>query len=129
MFFTLASLGLPGLGNFVGEFLVLLGTYQRSVPLAILASLGLIVSTVYSLWIIQCAFHGPNREGWKLPDLSGRESAIMGALMVALIWLGVYPASVLDVSSPALKAIKGVATGSAQAAQQRPETEVSHDVR
>jgi NADH-quinone oxidoreductase subunit M len=106
LFFALASLGLPGLGNFVGEFLVLLGTYPRSVPLAVLASLGLIASAVYSLWIIQAAFHGPNREAWKLADLSGRELAMMGVLMAVLLGLGLYPAPVLTAAGPTLKAIR-----------------------
>ena len=60
LFFAVASLGLPGLGNFVGEFLVLLGTYQTNTPMAVVATLGLIVSVVYSLWMIQVAFQGPN---------------------------------------------------------------------
>ena len=101
MFFALASLGLPGLGNFVGEFLVLLGTYQRSVTLAVCAALGLIVATVYSLWIVQQAFHGPNREGWKLPDLGRREAIMMGILMAALLWLGLYPAPLFRTTEPA----------------------------
>ncbi len=106
MFFALASLGLPGLGNFVGEFLVLLGTYQRSIPLAVLASLGLIVATVYSLWIIQRAFHGPNREGWKLADLSPRELTVMGVLMAVLVWLGIFPSPVFRMVGPVLGALE-----------------------
>ncbi len=109
MFFALASLGLPGLGNFVGEFLVLLGTYQRSVPLAVCAALGLIVATVYSLWIVQQAFHGPNREGWKLPDLGRREAIMMGILMAALLWLGLYPAPLFRTTEPALKTLETAA--------------------
>lgn len=113
MFFALASMGLPGLGNFVGEFLVLLGTYQRSVPLAVLASLGLVVATVYSLWIIQLAFHGPNSNAWKLPDLSRREAFVMSVLMAALLWLGIYPSPVLSTSRPAVKALENAVGGSA----------------
>jgi NADH-quinone oxidoreductase subunit M len=109
MFFALASLGLPGLGNFVGEFLVLLGTYQRNVPLAVVASLGLVVATVYSLWIIQRAFHGPNREGWKLADLRPRESAVLGVLMATLVWLGVYPSPVFKMAAPTLAALEKTA--------------------
>ena len=106
MFLALASLGLPGLGNFIGEFLVLLGTYQYNVPLAVLASLGLIVATVYSLWIIQRAFHGPNREGWKLADLGPREMAVMGVLMAALVWLGIYPSPVFKMAGSTLAAVQ-----------------------
>lgn len=67
MFFAMASLGLPGLGNFIGEFLVLVGTYQVSITATVFASVGLIVSTVYSLWIIHLIFHGPAAEGVEDP--------------------------------------------------------------
>lgn len=103
--FALASLGLPGLGNFVGEFLVLLGTYQVSLPLAVVATLGFIVSTVYSLWMIQVAFQGPNKEGWKLLDMTPRELAIMAAMAAILIWLGIYPQPFLHTSSSSMQAI------------------------
>jgi len=129
MFFALASLGLPGLGNFVGEFLVLLGTYQRSVPLAVAASLGLIVATVYSLWIIQRAFHGPNREGWKLADLGLRELAVMGVLMAVLVWLGIYPSPVFRTAGPALKALESRAAEITDLKAERPAAETTHGTR
>ena len=86
MVFVMASLGLPGLGNFVGEILVLQGTYMVNVPIAILATLGFIFSTVYSLWLIQRAFYGPNRHNWKVPNLNARELAIMVVMIVALLY-------------------------------------------
>ncbi|MEJ2208107.1 MAG: NADH-quinone oxidoreductase subunit M [Anaerolineae bacterium] len=91
LIFSLASLGLPGLANFVGEFLVLVGLYQVSVPIAAAATLGFIVSTVYSLWMMRRVFFGPNTEGWELPDLSIRETAIMAVLVAIVIWLGLFP--------------------------------------
>ena len=103
MLFSVASLGLPGLGNFVGEFLVLLGTYQVSVLAAVLAALGLIGSTVYALWIIQKAFHGENKAGWKLPDFSAREMAAMLAMIVVIVWLGLYPQPMLDTARQAIQ--------------------------
>jgi NADH-quinone oxidoreductase subunit M len=109
LFFALASLGLPGLGNFVGEFLVLLGTYQVNTPIAVLATLGLIVSTIYSLWMIQRVFQGPNRAGWKLPDMTGREAAIMAAMIVITVWLGLYPQPVLNTTTPALDHLQRLA--------------------
>jgi NADH-quinone oxidoreductase subunit M len=110
MFFALASLGLPGLGNFVSEILILFGTYRDSVPAAVLATLGLISATVYALWMIQAVFHGPNKEGWKLPDLSGREAAVMGVMIVATLWLGLYPQPVLKTISPALHHLEQTVT-------------------
>jgi NADH-quinone oxidoreductase subunit M len=105
--FAMASLGLPGLGNFVGEFLVLLGTYQVNRLAAGLATLGFIVSTVYSLWIIQCVFHGrpqhADRKTWKLYDLTAREAAIMALLIVIIVWVGLFPQTVLDAGTSALE--------------------------
>jgi NADH-quinone oxidoreductase subunit M len=96
LFFAMASLGLPGLGNFVAEFLVLLGVYQVSPALAAVASLGLIAAMIYSLWFVQTAFHGPRTDEQKVPDLGLREMAVMAAMMAALIWLGLYPQPVLN---------------------------------
>jgi NADH-quinone oxidoreductase subunit M len=106
MVFALASLGLPGLGNFVGEFLVLLGLYQVSPPFAIVATVGFIVSTVYSLWMMRRAFFGQNTEGWKLPDLSLREGAIMAILIAVIFWLGLFPKTVLETSGPAIEVLQ-----------------------
>ncbi len=107
--FAMASLGLPGLGNFVGEFLVLLGVFRVNVLLAVLATLGFIVSTVYSLWLIQRVFHGPNRSGWKLPDMNARQAVILGSLILAILWLGLYPQPVLNTARPALDTLQQAA--------------------
>jgi NADH-quinone oxidoreductase subunit M len=100
--FALASLGLPGFGNFVGEFLVLLGAYRVSIPAAVFAAAGLISAVIYALWLIQSAFHGPNDRRWRLADLSGRETATMAVMIAVVLWLGVYPQPVLDTARPAL---------------------------
>ena len=106
MFFVLASLGLPGLGNFVAEFLVLAGSYQASIALTAVAALGLVTSTIYSLRMVQKTFHGSNEKQWKLPDLSLREMAVMAWLIVALLWMGLYPKPVIDTANPALQTLR-----------------------
>jgi NADH-quinone oxidoreductase subunit M len=97
LFFVMASAGLPGLGDFVGEFLVLLGAYQANVGLAVVASLGIIAATLYGLRITSEVFQGPNRHGWRLPDLFPREWVIVGCMMAGLLWLGVYPQSFIGI--------------------------------
>ncbi len=111
LLFALASLGLPGLGNFVGEFLVLLGVYQVSIPLAVLASLGFIVSTVYALWLVQRVFLGRNKHHRQLPDYNLRESAIMAVMIVVITALGLYPQPVLSTARGALKKLGSYAPG------------------
>jgi NADH-quinone oxidoreductase subunit M len=95
MVFALASLGLPGLGNFIGEFLVLVGAYRSSVAATFLASLGLIGASIYALWIMQRVFHGPGQTDRKPVDLGGREMAAMAAMIVVIVWLGLFPQPVL----------------------------------
>jgi NADH-quinone oxidoreductase subunit M len=111
MLFALASLGLPGLGNFVGEFLVLLGTYPISPAAAILGTVGLVFAAIYSLAIVQRAFYGPNVEGWKPPDLSPREMSILGAMVAILVWLGCYPQPVFGTFLPALRQLVALTAG------------------
>jgi NADH-quinone oxidoreductase subunit M len=106
LLFAMASLGLPGLGNFVAEILVLLGTYRVSATFASLAVAGLVGATVYALWLVQATFHGPNREGWALTDLSRRETTVTAAMIVTIVWLGVYPQPILNTSAPALERLR-----------------------
>jgi len=100
--FALASLGLPGLGNFVGEILVLVGTFQVSAAMTIPAVEGLVLAAVYSLAMMQRVFFGENTRGWKLPDLSMRETVVLGTMMAGLVLLGLYPQPVLNMARPAL---------------------------
>ena len=91
LFFALASLGLPGLGNFVAEFLVLLGTFQVSPAIAVVATAGLVTATVYALAMMQRTFHGAPREEWRLSDLTGREMAAMLAMRRRPRWVRTVP--------------------------------------
>jgi NADH-quinone oxidoreductase subunit M len=102
MFFAMASLGLPGLGNFVGEFLVLVGTWQQHPLIALLAAVGLVPATVYSLWFVQRVFHGPPHQVQTTGDLSARELVAHALLAAGILWLGLYPQPVFDVASGAL---------------------------
>ena len=104
-FFVLAAMGLPGLGNFVGEFLILRGAYGAAPLITILAAIGLVPAALYSLIAIQRAFHGPVREARAIADFGWRENAMMLALAAAIIWLGVYPQPVLDVAAPSISAM------------------------
>jgi NADH-quinone oxidoreductase subunit M len=105
MILAMASLGLPGLGNFVAEFLVLVGSFLEARVVTVVAAGGLVLATVYSLYLAQSTFHGPNAAGWKLPDLTPREVAIFGAMVLTLVWLGMYPRPVIDAARPALHAV------------------------
>jgi NADH-quinone oxidoreductase subunit M len=94
--FVMASLGLPGLGSFVAEFLTLIGAWQTSHMLTILATMGLVAATVYSLRIMQKVFYGKEEKSHgELPDLSAREKLILLPMVGVIVWLGLFPQIVL----------------------------------
>ncbi|MBI1769789.1 MAG: NADH-quinone oxidoreductase subunit M [Bacteroidetes bacterium] len=96
LIFVLASLGLPGLGNFVAEFLTLLGAWQANQVLTIFATIGVVAATAYSLRIMQKVFLGNFSSDKIVPDLSLREKIIMVPLVIAIVWLGLFPQSVMN---------------------------------
>jgi len=103
LFFSLASLGLPGLANFIGEFLVLQGAFSVNRVLTIAAAVVLILAPVYALIVMQKAFYGPLRQSSPLPDVGRREWASLGLLVLIAVWLGLGPQAVLNISEPAVK--------------------------
>lgn len=105
LLFAMASLGLPGLGNFVAEFLVLMGAYQTNVLMTVLATLGLIASSIYALRVMQRVFYGHKEKEWQLADFSGREMVIMSSMIVLIVWLGLYPQPAINTAKPALQEI------------------------
>jgi len=103
MIATLSSIGLPGMNGFVGEFLVLVGTFKANVLYAVLATTGVILSACYMLWMFQRVMFNKlsNPENQKLKDLNKREWAILLPIVILIFWIGIYPKpliSRLDVS-------------------------------
>ncbi|MGC4021236.1 MAG: NADH-quinone oxidoreductase subunit M [Cyclobacteriaceae bacterium] len=93
--FVLASLGLPGLGNFVAEFLTLIGSWQANPVLTIFAAIGVVFATAYSLRIMQKVFLG-KADDKPLIDLSLREKIIFIPMVIIIIWLGLFPQPVMN---------------------------------
>jgi NADH-quinone oxidoreductase subunit M len=115
--FMLASLGLPGLNGFVGEFLVLVGTFRfPGVPLGglfwgPLAGIGVILAAVYLLWMFQRVMYGPVREAYRaLPDMSPLEIACAVPLLVMTVVLGVAPQPFIAIIEPSLDRVIRLAT-------------------
>jgi len=118
LFFALATLGLPGLGNFVGEFLILSGTFIVAPWVAIVASSGLVLAVVYSLILVQRALHGRVPGGvadvqLSLADLSRRELTMLLSLVVMLIGLGLYPQPVIDAARAPMHAFEMIYSAAA----------------
>ena len=105
MVFTMANVGLPGTSGFIGEFLTLLAAFKANSWVAIFATLGVILSAAYALYLYRRVIFGAlekaNLKG--LLDLSPREVAILAPLVILTIYYGVYPAPVLDVTAASVK--------------------------
>jgi NADH-quinone oxidoreductase subunit M len=102
---TLSSVGLPGTGGFVGEFLILLGTFQASPLAGIAASLGVLLGAVYMLTLCRKILFGPlsNPENQKLTDLTAREVGYLAPLAVLAVLMGIFPGIFLDKIRPSIE--------------------------
>ena len=124
LIFTMASIGLPGLNGFVGEFLILIGMFQRAwtdagsligvqlMVIAVLAVSGVVLGAWYMLWMVQRVFFGPLKEAHlsadqaaKIPDLSRLEILALSPLAVLIVWIGIYPRLFLQPIAPAANEI------------------------
>jgi len=119
--FAMASLGLPGLGNFVAEFLILLGSYGTHPVATIVATAGLVTSTIYALWMIQRAFYGPPREDVRPADLRLHELAVAGVMIAALVWIGLYPKSLIARTAGAVDSVRSIVSADAPESVQQGE--------
>ncbi|HWH79172.1 MAG TPA: NADH-quinone oxidoreductase subunit M [Candidatus Binatus sp.] len=105
MVVTFSSIGLPGLNGFVGEFLILLGSFGARAGWTALAATGVILGAIYMLWMFRRVIFGPldNPENQKLPDLNGRELLILAPILVLIVCMGVYPKPFLSRMQPAVE--------------------------
>ena len=106
---TMASVGLPGLSGFVGEFLVLLGAFKANTWVAFLAATGLILGAAYALWLYRKIVFGTlTKDSLKaILDMNRREVAVFLPLVLITLWMGIYPASFLDPMAPAVDKLVG----------------------
>jgi NADH-quinone oxidoreductase subunit M len=98
LLFTMASVGLPGTSNFVGEFLSLMGVYQASSWVALICTTGIILGAAYMLYLYRRVCYGDqvNADAAAMPDLSIRELWLLAPIAAAVLWMGVYPESFLS---------------------------------
>ncbi len=125
---TLASIGLPTLNNFVGEFLVLQGAALANYKWAIFAAIGVILSACYMLWLYQRVFYGQVTENLRshMPDLNLREWAVVVPLIAMMVWMGVYSQSFLPpVGKTTARVLSQTQVNVPFQVQARPRTEVA----
>ena len=104
MILMLGSVGLPGTSGFVGEFLILLGTFQVDTLIAALSATGVILGAAYMLMLYKRVVFGPreNRDALAMPDLNKRELSLLIPLVALVLWLGVFPSDVMNKISPSV---------------------------
>ncbi len=102
---VLSSVGLPGLNGFIGEFLILSGSFQTHPNWTIVATTGVILAAIYLLWLVQRVFFGPitNDENRHIPDIAWNEIAAMVPLVVMIVWIGVKPNTFLHRMTPSVE--------------------------
>src|SRR5712671_3414505 len=117
----LSSLGLPGLNGFVGEFLILLGTFQVHRLAAVLAASGIIFAAVYLLWMYQrvCFGEVTSEANRRLTDLSLREWAVLLPVLLFIVWIGIYPTTFTTMTEPSVQALITQVQTKAQATSAR----------
>lgn len=98
MIVCLSSLGLPGTNGFVGEFMILLGTFQVTKTFAVLGTAGIIFAAVYLLWMYLRVMFGPvtHEENRELADLNGRETGTLLAIILFIFWIGIFPGTFMN---------------------------------
>jgi NADH-quinone oxidoreductase subunit M len=124
MVFTLANVGLPGTSGFVGEFLTLIGTFKVNISVALLATIGVILSAGYALWLYRKVIFGTLKPSLAaLNDLGPREIITLAPLVILTILFGVFPNRILDLSAASVTALVDSyshAVGAARAAAVLP---------
>ncbi|MBJ7553685.1 NADH-quinone oxidoreductase subunit M [Marinomonas spartinae] len=106
LFFAVASLGMPGTGNFVGEFMMLFGSYKVVPLITIISTFGVVFASVYSLVMIHRAYYGEAKSDAPLAVMSIREFSMILSLVVLLVLLGIFPQGVLETSHAAIANIQ-----------------------
>lgn len=119
---TLSSIGLPGLNGFVGEFMILLGSFlggAMSIWYVVFATTGVILAAVYMLWMFQRVMFGtPDNTNALLPDLKPREIAVLVPILLFIVWIGVYPKTFMD---PMQKSVDAVVVKVKETTNENPE--------
>jgi len=102
---VLSSVGLPGLNGFIGEFLILAGSFQTHPVAATFAASGVILAAIYLLWLVQKVFFGPitNEENRNVPDIAWNEIAAFVPLLIFMVWIGVHPNTFLKKMEPSVR--------------------------
>jgi NADH-quinone oxidoreductase subunit M len=128
---ALSSAGLPGLNGFIGEFMVLSGTFKTMPWYAVVAASGVIIAAIYLLWLVQRVFFGAldKEENRNLPDIAWNELLAVAPILVFIVWIGIYPNTFLRPMTPSvhqlLATVEASRTAGTAVAEAPPEGTVA----
>jgi NADH-quinone oxidoreductase subunit M len=106
MVVMLSSIGLPGLNGFVGEFLILIGSFETARWWVVVATIGVILAALYLLWAYQRVFHGePSEANKSFPEITRREGLLLGVFVAAIVFTGIYPKPMLNRIEPSVNSL------------------------
>jgi NADH-quinone oxidoreductase subunit M len=106
MIIMLSSIGVPGLNGFVGEYLILIGSFLSARWYVVVAATGVILAALYMLWAYQRVFHGePDEANKTFPELKAKEAAVLLPMIAVIVFTGVYPKPMLDRIEPAVQSL------------------------
>jgi NADH-quinone oxidoreductase subunit M len=104
VFFGMANAGLPGTSGFVGEFMVIVASFQNNPYLALIAATTLVIGAAYTLWLVKRVLYGEvaNAHVAELKDLNGREALVLGVFALGVLALGLWPKPLTDLMEPSI---------------------------
>jgi NADH-quinone oxidoreductase subunit M len=106
MVVMLSSIGVPGLNGFIGEYLILIGSFLAARWWAVVAATGVILAALYLLWAYQRVFHGePDEDNRTFAEIKPREGAVLGVIIALIVFLGIYPKPLVERVEPSVDAL------------------------
>jgi NADH-quinone oxidoreductase subunit M len=106
MVVMLSSIGVPGLNGFIGEYLILIGSFLAARWWAVVAATGVILAALYLLWAYQRVFHGePDEDNSAFAEIKPREGAVLGVIIALIVFLGIYPKPLVERVEPSVDAL------------------------
>ncbi|EKT55605.1 NADH-quinone oxidoreductase subunit M [Providencia sneebia] len=112
LFFAAATLGMPGTGNFIGEFMILFGTFSQFTLVTCIMVFGVVFASIYALWMMQQTYYGTPKSDSEMKGLTAREFGLLLVIAVLLVIIGFYPQPVLDTSAGAMETLHNLYTAS-----------------
>ena len=127
LLFTLASVGLPGTNGFIGEFLILLGSFMTRPWVALIAASGLIIGAWYMLWLYQRIFFNPVNSKWDaIKELDMREIMTLMPMVILIFWIGLFPNTILDYMHVSVSHLLSQVTGNPEGIASGVQLAVNH---